>query len=52
MITGTHNQIDVDAIIRDARAARAALVRSFFSRIFSRGRRKVAATVSAPARSA
>ena len=46
MITRTKNQIDVDAIIRDARAARAAFIRSFFFRIFAR-RHKAAAPVSA-----
>lgn len=46
MTTKTNNQIDVDAIIRDARAARAALIRSFFFRIFAR-RPKAAAPVSA-----
>ena len=46
MTTRTTIQIDIDTAIRDARAARAALIRSFFSRIFSR-RHKAAAPVSA-----
>lgn len=48
MINGTNIQIDVTAIAREARAIRAAYVRAFFSRLFSR-RPSTAAAASASA---
>ena len=51
MTTNTNNQIDIATIMLDARAARAALIRSLFFRIFSR-RQKAAAPVSASGQTA
>lgn len=51
MTTRTDLQSDIDTVIRDARAAQAAFIRLFFSRIFYR-RPKTAAPASALAQTA